>query len=194
MVIALFCSLRPQNGDDQDTQMNKIGRPKRKAILVMVIVCFVFIGIMCLHSGRYPAARHDGSPWIATDSYRQITAGEWLPFRAVVVLLKLDWAEMCHTVGLPAWNDHTSPCPFCFGTPGDFYQASGLSPVASAHPHKSSEDYEVACRRCETIADMPGSVVGQLKTKLIYDRSKKGRRGRILNEDIPAYNLLKNDR
>jgi hypothetical protein len=41
---------------------------------------------------------------------------------------------------------------------------------------------------------MPGSVVGQLKTKLIYDRSKKGRRGRILNEDIPAYNLRKNDR
>jgi hypothetical protein len=43
LVIAILRPEAAKKGDDQETQMTKIGRPKRRAILVMVIVFFLFI-------------------------------------------------------------------------------------------------------------------------------------------------------
>jgi hypothetical protein len=59
LVIAILRPEAAKKGDDQETQMTKIGRPKRRAILVMVIVFFLFSAIVKrlvpLNSGRFSA-------------------------------------------------------------------------------------------------------------------------------------------
>ena len=65
--------------------------------------------------GCWPSERHDGSAFPDNDPCgRADRGGQHFGWRAAVVLLKGDWSELHHTLGLPSWSDTISPCPWCF--------------------------------------------------------------------------------
>jgi len=151
-------------------------------------------GVRAIHSGFYPSERHDGQPWFDTDACRQPTANETLGFLACVLFVKSDWVETVVTIGMSSFKDSISPCPFCHATHSDFFDCAKLSPFSPAHPRKSKQSYERACNQCEIKVDLTSAEVTQLTSKLEYDKRKKGKRGRVLQDDWPAHNLQKGDR
>ena len=98
-------------------------------------------------------ARHDGLDWRSSDSSRQVQAGEPLGFRCVPILIKGDWSEHWHTLGLPQWNDAVSPCCLCRAERNTFHNLANLSPARPPHPRKDGSDYERACKECEIVVE-----------------------------------------
>jgi hypothetical protein len=62
--------------------------------------------------GAHPAERHDGRPWELVDHLRASAAGTPL-VRGALVLLKGDWAEYAHSLGMTTWSSSNDPCPLC---------------------------------------------------------------------------------
>jgi hypothetical protein len=70
--------------------------------------------------GIFPTERHDLTAWSEENEYEKAQgdrAGKDLGFKAVCLTLKLDWAELVNSVGLPGWRDGQNPCAFCFAPP-----------------------------------------------------------------------------
>ena len=55
--------------------------------------------ISALAQGVYPSSRHDGTEWSVTDTVRSRLAGLAMRFRAVVIDINGDWAELANTHG-----------------------------------------------------------------------------------------------
>ena len=140
--------------------------------------------------GEHPNARHDVQPWREEDAGRASYAGEELGFRAVCVLVKGDWHEFCHTIGVPSWRDNHAPCPLCFASLASWYSPRGLSPVHMPHGTKRLEHYLAACRACTIEVDVTAPHHAQLRGLLQYDKRKSGGScGRALTQDVPALGL-----
>ncbi len=71
-----------------------------------------------------------------------------------VVLLKGDWSEYAHTIGLPTWADAAAPCPFCFATKKNMLDMTGLSVFGTGHSNKLVRCYELACGSCDRHVDV----------------------------------------
>lgn len=89
-----------------------------------------------LARGRRPDARHDGSPWPGGVGQRGPAE---LGFTACVVWIKGDWAEVAHTLGLPACVSKHCPCPFCVASKHELHSRYRAMSTA-ALPHQPRED------------------------------------------------------
>jgi hypothetical protein len=146
--------------------------------------------------GRYPAHRHDGSAW--PEGKHADQAGQPLGYRAVVLFIKADWAEFCHTVGFWQWSHHGHPCfkCFCTGGPlGNIARFSDVSVLDLPWTPKDAAAYELACQTAEIrVVVASAALLAQLLGHLQYDKRKKGSQGRSLMADLPALRLAKGDR
>ena len=71
-----------------------------------------------LASGRWPRARHDGSPWQAGgDAVRAKMAGKPLGLRGCLVEVRGDWAFYKLVFSFPQWNEKAGMCWRCTCTP-----------------------------------------------------------------------------
>ena len=159
-----------------------------------VVFQFLHWSFEALVKGKRPALRHDGSEWPADDerSWPRDLA------KALLVLIKGDWAEFCGTFGLTNWASLYHPCPFCDTMLGNMYRFKGLSFVTSPWgDHDESATYDEACRACEipvcihTHAQRRSIMLGG---RLSYDKRKNGNMGRCLMAPVPQFGLLVGDR
>ena len=69
----------------------------------------------CLAVGRKPTARHDGSPWLASDAKRAISPEQAcsLGIQAALVEVRADWAFFTKLLKFPAWNHGDGLCWLC---------------------------------------------------------------------------------
>eukprot|EP00971_Amphidinium_carterae_P045091 887079-Amphidinium_carterae.1 len=62
---------------------------------------------------RYPMKRHDHMDFHPSDAKRLSRRGQQMPYKCVVLQLRLDWAEWSHSIGVMSWKSTVSGCPFC---------------------------------------------------------------------------------
>ena len=144
--------------------------------------------------GVYPSARHDGKPWLDSDSGRAVFSGKALGFRAVGMFLKADWAELVHSFGFPSWNDSLAPCPMCFADKQQLYVFRGFGPTCMPYLGKTSDHYFASCNACEIKIMASAADIRRLRPKLEYEKRSGKVRGRALQQDFPDLGLLKGDR
>ena len=144
--------------------------------------------------GVWPSARHDG-PFGATDATRALKANQPLGWKAVCVIVKGDWAEYCHSLGLPTWRDGISPCPLCFTSQHEFYDFDNVSCDGHGIPRKTGRAYDAACSACEIALDLDlENDLTAVKAALRFMKGRSGQAGLLLNYDIPHLGLKKGDR
>lgn len=155
---------------------------------------FLSWSLGCMARGAWPTARHDGQPWRPEDKARQTRAGAPFGWRVVVAVVKGDWAEYSHSLGLPSHADGIAPCPWCFTSPDQMYEHAGLSIFGPPFPRKSAADYDAACRHCEIEKVLTKSDVDAIRFRLKFDKRLNGARGRAVATHCPEVGLLANDR
>ena len=157
---------------------------------------FVFLrwSAFSLARGELPFRRHDKKPWLASDRRRQRREGEQLNWRGACVLLKNDLLELSSSWGFPSTGS-LEPCIYChIGVERDFLRVAGMSPLNGPFRKKTMEEYLRACDRCEIVVHVATwSDLTKIRGSLIYN-DKDTVRGRGLNNDLPEFNLKKNDR
>ena len=158
-----------------------------------------WLGWCCevLSEGRHPMCRHDGLPWSeAEDADRAQKAGTSLGFKAVVLQLRADWAEIAHTLQVPQWSSVFNPCFLCTTTSEDLYsKIADCGPSHDAWPPKLAEHFEQACAACEVCVDQLSDADWQcLKGLLRHDMRKDGARGLALDQSYAPLSLKRGDR
>ena len=114
-----------------------------------------------------------------------------------MIMVKADWAEFAHALGLPTWAHHAHPCFACFctgGPEGNMRDFQNVSPVGLPWALKDATSYEAACARCEKYV-LVGSTnqLQRLLGCLAYDKRRggSGAGGRALTKDFAELGLLK---
>ena len=148
---------------------------------------FVALGLK-----EFPDLGPDGCAW--GDLEERAGLATLALFSACCCLgVKGDWAEFCTTLAFGNWAQKDGPCLLCFCTLETLYTIAGWSVLDKVSPLMDQDAYEEACDRCEH-----GVQVTAANHKLIGDllvwHKKKGIKGRIVAQDIPAIGLLKGDR
>ena len=159
------------------------------------VLRFLAWSFTALAAGRMPQARHNGQAFAsAEDSDRKAKAGQPL-LKALLVHLKGDWSEFCHTLGFPAWNSTLDPCFCCHATQDEMRKLGAFSVLHPPFPEKDQVAYEEACAACEVWVELESKAQHQVVLgSLFYDKRKRGSKGRSLSRDIPALKLLQGDR
>ena len=162
---------------------------------INAILSFVAWSFRCMRDGYFPSRRHDETPWVESDHLRAEWSGEPM-FRAILLYVKSDWAELSSTVGFPSWNDGVRPCPCCNASGDRLYDHEGSSATAFPHRENKEGEYAESCARCEIIKDMAREERMEVLQRgdLAYDRKTDGSRGRALGRNIDEWELAKNDR
>jgi len=156
---------------------------------------FLHWSLAALAKGVYPERRHDGSPFLETDTARRSRAGKRMSCKALLLYLKGDWAEYATTCGLPAWSDGLRPCFKCNSTKALLYICENLSEASLPWMSNGEDDWFVACDRCEIVVVVPNAVVHRtLVEHLSYDKRKQGSRGLSLTRPVDELGLKEGDR
>jgi len=92
-----------------------IGAPTIKAMCEII-----HWSLDCLAKGKFPEARHDGSPWLASDSNRKAWKGSNMPGKAVLLQIRSDWDWNQKVFGAPQWNELKSCCWLCAAKPDNW--------------------------------------------------------------------------
>ena len=66
-----------------------------------------------MYHGVNPSARHDGSPWLPSDSTRKNKQGKALGWNACLCEVRGDWKFFAETFHLPKWNQKSGICWSC---------------------------------------------------------------------------------
>ena len=144
-----------------------------------------------LRTGRHPNSRHDGGTWWQSDRARASYAGEQMPYKAILLFVKGDWAELVQRFGLPSWSDHNHPCPYCHVTLADFYAHADFSWHGVGQREKTLQDYLEACSACEIRLMLSARQIRAVRAALKYDKIL---RGRVLRHAFPHLGLDAGDR
>ena len=122
-------------------------------------------------------------------------AGRKLGFRAGCIVVKGDWAEYVHTLGLPTFSVVNSSCPLCLTDVASLYSLAGFSALAMPSTRKTSAHYEAACAACErTVLITSVAMQSKVRAGLVYDKRRYGKKGRVLSIPIPELGLEAGDR
>ena len=105
-------------------------------------------------------------------------------------------ALLCRLRGLGGarFNHNYHYCPLCRANKEDFVILEGFSQDAFPYAEKTYDEVDEACRVCEIVLVLTAILHQQIRTRLGYDRTKKGYHGRYLMEGIPGTNLEIGDR
>ena len=137
--------------------------------------------------GRWPAARHDGAAWRASDHMRAASGGNALGWVGAILFIKCDMMEFVTTFGFPSWMTVMNPCPLCKCTRLNMGEIAGVSLRALPWELKLWQDYVNACQACETWIDITEKrTLREIRVALAYDKSKEGSRGRALTKSFPT--------
>ena len=151
--------------------------------------------LQALQNGHWPDRRHDGALFDTEEDHPRLAkAGSPLGFKAAPVLLKGDWAELHHTIGLPSWKDRISPCPWCMVEHHCLHECDQVSPLSSPYPAKTDCDNKAACRDCEVHVRVDAQTQLRIRAALAYNKGGAGPRGRILRWNLPDLGLAAGDR
>ena len=163
---------------------------------IFAVWMFIRWSLVHMVSGKSPVARHDGKDWKSSDRNRAGNAGGELGYRAVVVQVKADWAELASTFGFVPWSVLSHPCLLCTCTAENRFDLRGISLVDFGEWTEADQNlYEQACRTCEVRVLIPSRAMhARIRALLVYDRRKKGSHGRALQVDIVDLGLLRGDR
>lgn len=143
----------------------------------------------------FPSSKHDRSPFGPADASRATLAGSPMNIAGALVHIRTDWSENSTTLGFPNWNDGLRPCYKCNASLMDFYLFAGSGPSRFPHRENQVGDYDASCRACELHVNIQNAnTIQLLRRSLVYDRSEKGYRGRILSYDLPSLDLKRGDR
>ena len=162
--------------------------------------CYIFLKVLCwslrcLADGCYPSARHDGQPFLETDTKRLALAGQAAPIKVACLFIKGDWSEFATTLGLPSWCDGIRPCFLCNAFGLDLFVAAGHSDTALRWRDNEDEDYNLSCERCLNAVQVATlDVRNKIATLLKYDKSKEGSCGRSLKTNLLEHGLCTGDR
>ena len=66
----------------------------------------------CLKSGKFPTKRHDGTPWLPSDTARSKLQG-CLPARGILSEIRGDWDWFNSWLQAPTWNTNWGMCWLC---------------------------------------------------------------------------------
>ena len=146
--------------------------------------CTIYGALDCLKwqlaylaRGELPPTRHDGAPWVE-GSYKQFSPGQAFGWKAVVVMVKADWAEYAHTMAYRSWAHHEHPCFLCDakgGPGGNLHTYEGWSTTGMPFAPKTARVYDDACRALERTVTIPSLLVlHDFVGRLEFDQ-KKGR-------------------
>ena len=92
-----------------------IGAPTIKAMCEII-----HWSLDSLAKGKFPEARHDGSPWLASDSNRKSVKGSTMPGKAVLLQIRSDWDWNQKVFGAPQWNELKGCCWLCAAKPDNW--------------------------------------------------------------------------
>ena len=76
--------------------------------------------LQMLALGRWPEARHDGTPFTPDDKKRAKAAGQSLNCHGLLVELRGDWCFFKQCFNFPAWNSQSGLCWRCKATPSNY--------------------------------------------------------------------------
>ena len=158
------------------------------------VLRFVHWSLKAMAAGEHPPARHDGCQYGEDELQRNALAGAPLAHRFAVIMIKGDWAEFAHTLGLTTWGSATCPCPFCHATKAQWFSMDGFSPMHFPHELMTHAQYDEACSSAEIKVDIDAILHSRIKAALYYDKRQDGARGRALKHDIVSAGLCKGDR
>ena len=162
---------------------------------VYAIFSMVRWSLECLAIGRFPAMRHDNTPWTEQDDKRASMSGAQMVMRCALIFLKGDWAEYASTLGFPSWADNLRPCFGCNISRDDLTLHEGVGPLQSPWRNNEEGDYNDACQRCErTVALDASAHQSIIDAGLQYDKRRDGSKGRRLLEHVPRLGLCAGDR
>ena len=148
-----------------------------------------------MREGKYPDKRHDGLDFGHGDEARGVLANTKLGFRAVCMVVKGDWQEFIHTLGLPTFAVVNSPCPLCLTDVPSMYSIAGFSPLAMQSARKTARHYDAACTSCERIVLVRSiALQSKIRASPVYDKRPYGKKGRVLATPIPELRLEAGDR
>ena len=110
----------------------------------------------------------------------------------VLVLVAL----LCRLRGLGGarFSHNYHSCPLCRANKEDFVILEGFSLDSFPYAHKTYDELHEACRVCEIVIVLTANLHQQIRSRLGYDRLKKGYRGRYLMQGIPGTRLELGDR
>lgn len=66
-----------------------------------------------LGEGKYPTARHDGTPFGPNEKKRQQLSGQPMPAKACLIEMRSDWDWNCKYYQAPQWNVNAGCCWLC---------------------------------------------------------------------------------
>ena len=112
---------------------------------------------MTLFDGTFPSARHDGSPWLASDAARAALAGAPKSTRAALVLLKGGRSSASGS-GSPPGTQASGLASAALPPLRDFAAAKRANPnLPPWHVNNDDDDAGAATRREVTVTvDRPG--------------------------------------
>ena len=143
---------------------------------------------VCMQTGVFPTARHDGSPWAASDEERARKAGDSLTWRGAIVYIKGDWSEFANSLGFSPWNHTFDPCMLCFASQATLFRTTGLGPLSFPHRLREWPQYDDSCKVCEVVRVVTEEDRRVLLGSMQYDKRPKGGHGRCLRMDVLGLN------
>jgi len=150
-----------------------------------------------LRKGERPNTRHDRLPFHPfSDEKRIALAGQALPIKVCLLMIKADMAEYVHTFGFPAWNSLEYGCNCCASPKHELHNVTGIDYLTWPWPRLDAAAFELSCSSCELSRQVTADSWRLLRANLHYDKrtDSKAFRGRCLQADLPVLNLLKGDR
>eukprot|EP00959_Pyramimonas_sp_CCMP1952_P262864 5496687-Pyramimonas_sp.AAC.1 len=144
-----------------------------------------------LAHGIPPPRTHTGDAWPAHSPVKNQGP---LGFSCVLIYLKGDWAEQCHSLGLGSWAKSHSPCQFCvlgkaelFDHDCELDEDFGELP----YPYRTKEDYARDCLRCEVVVQLRNNLDRkELCDALRWTRDKTRIGGRVVYRDTRVNGVL----
>ena len=82
--------------------------------------------LQCCADGFWPLLRHDGSPWIKTDTVRATKKGS-LGIQSCLAEVRGDWKFFGETFDFPKWNNNSGICWKCECKPSEVFSISSHS-------------------------------------------------------------------
>jgi hypothetical protein len=146
--------------------------------------------------GFWPVQRHDNKQWFENDAARALRAGMSVGFRCMVVRLKGDWAEFCHTLGFPSWSSNDYPCIFCTASKEALFNFIGFNPISFPHPLTDHAMYVASVTAAEVSVQITAANQKPIALALQYDKrtGTNASFGRALVTNFSEFGLQLGDR
>ena len=135
--------------------------------------------LRALAANKCQEQRCDGQHWQPGDAVRKARAGLALGLFFALVEYRADWAQVVFGFGFRNWKSHRL-CFKCFATRDTCYQFN-----QTWEPISNDDVMQDLMRRLLRVVISDLDTLKELFQAMIFDRRKKGKRGRCLSRNFP---------